>query len=78
MLNVWRRMSYSAALLAILVILFFSARGTTASAQALSGAVQGTVVDPSDAVVPGADVQIQNPVSGYMRQTKTDGNGSFS
>jgi hypothetical protein len=47
------------------------------SAQSLSGSIQGIVTDPSKAVVPGAKVQIQNPVSGYTRETTTDSNGSF-
>ncbi len=50
----------------------------TVRAQGLSGTIQGTVIDPSEAAVPGATVEIANPVSGYMRQTKTDTNGSFA
>ena len=42
-----------------------------------SGSIEGVVKDPSGAVVPGATVQIANPVSGYSRSTTTDANGSF-
>ncbi len=42
-----------------------------------SGSIEGTVKDPSGAVVPGATVQITNPVSGYARTTSTDANGAF-
>src|SRR6266852_4574346 len=42
-----------------------------------SGSIEGVVKDPSGAVVPGATVQIGNPVSGYTRVTTTDANGSF-
>lgn len=49
-----------------------------AMAQATSGSINGTVLDPSGAVVPNADVQIHNPVSGYDRTTKTDAKGAFS
>ncbi len=42
-----------------------------------SGTVRGSVSDPSGAVIAGADVQIQNPVSHYMQQTKTDSQGNF-
>ncbi|HWN76202.1 MAG TPA: TonB-dependent receptor [Candidatus Udaeobacter sp.] len=42
-----------------------------------SGSIEGVVKDPSGAVVPGAAVQIANPVSGYTRSTTTDANGSF-
>ncbi len=47
------------------------------SGQSLSGSIQGTVTDPSKAVVPGAKVTIQNPVTGYMREAVTDANGNF-
>jgi hypothetical protein len=40
--------------------------------------VGGTVVDPSGAVVVGATVVIQNPVSGFSRSTSTDAAGRFS
>ena len=40
--------------------------------------INGTVTDPSGAVVPGAVVQIQNPVSQYTRTTTTDATGKFT
>jgi len=40
--------------------------------------VSGTVTDPSGAVVPGATVEIHNPVSQFERSTTTDNGGSFS
>jgi hypothetical protein len=43
-----------------------------------SGTIQGTVTDPSGAVVMNADVSIHNPVSGLDRSTKTDSSGSFT
>jgi len=45
--------------------------------QSGSGTIKGTVLDPSGAAVKGATVGIQNPVSGYQRNTKTDGQGAF-
>lgn len=47
--------------------------------QALGGAgtVQGKVVDPSGAVVPGATVEILNPVTGYQRTQTSDASGGF-
>ena len=39
--------------------------------------ISGTVVDPTGAVVPGAKVEIQNPVSGYERTATTDAAGRF-
>ena len=42
-----------------------------------AGSIQGTVTDPTGAVVVGATVEIQNPVSGYTQTAATDGSGSF-
>ena len=42
-----------------------------------SGTVRGSVLDPSGAVIKGATVEIQNPVSGYDMSTTTDGQGNF-
>ncbi len=49
------------------------------SAQGLGGAgtVEGTVKDPSDAVVAGATVIILNPVTDYTRTAQTDERGHF-
>lgn len=43
-----------------------------------AGEIRGSVVDPSGAVIPGATVQIENPVSHYTRETMTDSQGTFS
>jgi hypothetical protein len=43
-----------------------------------SGTIRGTVLDPSGAVVNGAQVEIQNPVSGYDKSMTTDSSGSFA
>lgn len=43
-----------------------------------SGTIRGTVLDPSGAVISGATVEIQNPVSHYSQSTKTDTQGNFS
>jgi len=42
-----------------------------------SGSIEGTVKDPSGAVVAGATVQILNPISGYTRTATSDTNGAF-
>ena len=41
------------------------------------GSINGTVLDPTGAVVPKATVTIQNPVSGYNRSVTTDNAGKF-
>jgi Carboxypeptidase regulatory-like domain/TonB-dependent Receptor Plug Domain len=43
-----------------------------------SGSVNGSVVDPTGAVVPNAKVEIRNPVSGFDRTTTADSTGKFS
>jgi len=58
----------------ILVLVQFFSRA--ASAQS-SGILDGTVTDPSGSAVPGATVEIQNPVSHYSRSTTTDTDGKF-
>jgi hypothetical protein len=46
-------------------------------AQTGSGTVSGTVTDPTGAVVPGATVTIENPVSQYERSAAADAQGHF-
>ena len=43
-----------------------------------SGAINGTVLDPTGAVVPDATVEIHNPVSHYDRSTTSDTSGNFN
>jgi hypothetical protein len=42
-----------------------------------SGTIVGTVTDASGAVIPGATVSIENPVSGLVRTQKTDDSGQY-
>ena len=53
--------------------------GSHASAQSVgnSGSINGSVVDPTGAVVAKATVEIHNPVSGFDRSTTTDAFGKF-
>jgi len=61
-------------------LFIFSLALLPASAQSggSSTSVTGTVVDQSGAVVPNANVEIRNPVSGFERSTGTDSSGKFS
>jgi hypothetical protein len=51
--------------------------GLSSYGQSGSGTIKGTVLDPSGAAIKGARVGIQNPVSGYQRNVKTDAQGAF-
>jgi hypothetical protein len=62
-------------LIFVSVVLFFCVE---ASAQTSSGTLQGVITDPTNAVVPGAMVEIHNPVSGYTHTALTDGAGRFT
>ena len=43
-----------------------------------SGSIEGSVTDPTGAVVPKATVEIRNPVSGFDRTVTTDSAGKFA
>ncbi|HUI53838.1 MAG TPA: TonB-dependent receptor [Bryobacteraceae bacterium] len=47
------------------------------SSSGTSGTVRGSVLDPSGAAIVGAQVDIQNPISHYRRNTVTDNQGRF-
>ena len=57
-----------------LVLLVIHGSAQTTGSTSLSG----VVADPSGAVVPGATVEIHNPVSEFNRSTTTDSAGRFS
>jgi hypothetical protein len=61
----------------VLLVAVFAVVAGSARAQSLAGSVQGAVTDPSKAVIPGAMVRIENPVSGYSREVITDSDGAF-
>jgi carboxypeptidase family protein len=63
------------ALITLNMTFLFSA--TVLKAQGNSGSVDGVVKDPSGSSVPGAKVEITNPVSGFHRETTTDTDGAF-
>jgi hypothetical protein len=69
--------SYKRLLIAMLAVAILT---TTAGAQSVgnSGSINGSVVDPTGAVVPKATVEIRNPVSGLDRSTTTDSAGKFA
>lgn len=60
--------------LAVALAIFFIFTAVGAQAQSING----TVVDPTGAVIPTATVEIHNPVSHYDQSTTTDSSGHFS
>src|SRR5438067_4212349 len=72
--------SYLKSLRAAFVVVLYLALGLSAAAQAggNSTSVTGTVVDPTGAVVPGATVEIRNPVSAFDQSAVTDSSGRFT
>ncbi len=74
-----RRAAY---LLALAVAFLFLTLGASplraAPAPGTGGSIDGTIADPSGAVIPGATVTILNPVTGYQRAVTADADGHFS
>ncbi len=55
----------------------FLALATSLHAQTAAGTITGIVTDASGAVIPGATVTIENPVSGLSRSAQTDAAGHY-
>jgi hypothetical protein len=60
-----------------LICVFSSFSTILAQSAGNSGTIYGTVTDSTSAVIPNASVSVENPVSGYSRQAKTDSAGHF-
>ena len=67
--------SVSFYVLAVLVFVFFA---PAARAQTQTGAISGTVTDPSGGAVPGASVTITNEATSVSEQTVTDASGRYT
>ena len=61
----------------VAVAVLSTARIADAQTVGNAGSLNGVVVDVSGAVVPGAKVEIRNPVSGFDRTAVTDDSGKF-
>ena len=70
--------SYRRRIAAVAAVFFIILGIAGAQSVGNSGSVSGTVLDPTGAVVPGAKVEIRNPVSGFDRSTVTDSGGKFA
>jgi hypothetical protein len=63
---------------AFLTLLWFALALSAYAQSGGSSTVNGTVLDPSGAVVPNATVEIHNPVSAFDQSAITDSKGDFS
>src|SRR5437660_12921697 len=53
------------------------APSSTAAQVRITGGISGVVTDPSDAVIPGATVQLKDESTGATRETVTNNSGGF-
>src|SRR5512134_4082356 len=60
-----------------LAVTAFIAVNVPIHAQSVMGAIQGTVVDQSGGVLPGATVIVLNTATGFSRPAVTDETGTF-
>lgn len=70
-----KRLSISAIFVLGFVLFFFT--GPASAQLGNSGSLEGVVKDTSGGVIPGAKVEVSNPVSRFSREATTDANGSF-
>jgi len=64
--------------LALLAVLAVGLASTCLPAQNGGGSLEGSVLDPSGAVIPGVAIELSNPATGYRRITDSDPNGFYS
>ncbi len=64
----------SAALITVAYCFVFA---FSASAQTVTGTMQGTVRDPNEAVIPGANITVRNTETGQERTLTTNDEGFF-
>jgi hypothetical protein len=60
-----------------LTLFLFGVPGLRSQTAGNAGTIHGIVTDPTGAILPGATVTIQNPVSGYERAATTDSAGHY-
>ena len=63
--------------LSILIVAALGVPVLFAQSQATTGVIEGTVVDQSDAVLPGATVSLRNTATNFEQSHTTDTNGRF-
>jgi hypothetical protein len=73
------RLSPIRSFICCLILAFIVAHASQCNAQGLanSGQIRGQVTDSTGAVIPGAKVEIHNPVTAYQSATISDQSGQF-
>ena len=61
----------------LLGLLLFIANFSTLSGQSVTGQISGTLVDPTGAVIPGAEIRLTHVVSKQLKTFQTDSGGAF-
>ncbi|MEO8505629.1 MAG: TonB-dependent receptor [Acidobacteriota bacterium] len=71
-------MSKSSRILVLFVVAIVTLTGALlAQSQATTGVIEGTVVDPSGAALPGATVAVKNTATNFEKTITTEANGRF-
>jgi Carboxypeptidase regulatory-like domain len=65
-------------LLSLLLVALLAASRLACGQASTAGALSGTVVDPTGAVIPGATLTISQPSTGFTRTMTAAGNGAYS
>jgi outer membrane receptor protein involved in Fe transport len=68
---------YVTGLLALAISLLLISANTFAQSQATTGDIEGRVVDPAGAVIPGVTVTATNQATGFERSVTTDEDGNY-
>ena len=61
-----------------MVLLTSSAAALGQAISTNGGSIQGTITDPSGAAIPGAQIQVTNPATGYQHSLTSDSAGFYS
>ena len=69
---------YSTRTIALVTVALLCAAPVSFAQSRSSTTLNGSVVDPSGAVIPGATVEIHNPVSQFQQTVTSDSSGAFS
>jgi hypothetical protein len=59
------------------VVLCLAVGALEAQSLGNAGTIEGTVTDPSGAAIPKAEVELQNPISGYTQTVTSNASGEF-